>query len=264
MNFRFSFILFRKRERGARKLRSRYWQFENYRVYAVYVDPHTYAIFSTLPFIPLPLDTLPYQTLSQFSAPSHLRTHVSPPWQHASLPLALTQHRKHTSTHVLHSRTVCCQTVRDRSRRANATITPNRYLSTRHTLVSKISSSGGETRSSVGKDHSTRISPFARITVQPTSVLPIFLRGHYARDASLAACWRRTTPIAYSITLGTTSRDFSWWFPSERKETDGGTDRWTDERNGRKRAGWYENEEEDGVVAGWLAGPPAGSGRALV
>lgn len=165
MSFRFSFILFGKQERGARKLDPLTIPIlAIIELLHIHVDTHTYDVLhrdASVLFFFLPIHFR--IKLSQFSAPSHLRTHVNPPWQHASLPLAFIQHRKHTSTHVPHSCTMCCQTVRDRSRRGNVTITPNRYLCDTHSC--RKYPPAGEKRGSVGKDRSTRISLFARITI---------------------------------------------------------------------------------------------------
>lgn len=236
MSFKSSSIFLRKQR--SPKDRSAYdSDTGNFRI--TYVDTHTYAM-SSVYFL---FDTLPYQTLSQFSAPSHLRTHVSP-WQHASLPLTLAQHRKHTSAHVLHPRTIKQYVI------VLVAITlllhqTDIYL---YALVSEVSSSLGETRSSVGKNHSTRISPSARITVAecPSNISSGSLR---------ARCFSRSmlenhTDRAWETTVRAT------FFDGFRRLTK--RDGRTNGRNGRKRAGWYEIEdEEDGVVAGWLDRRPA-------
>jgi len=84
-------------------------------------------------------------------------------------------------------------------------ITPNRYL-LRYTLVSKVSSGRGETQSSVGKNHNTRISLSMRVTADnkcPSNISSGSLRACYFSQITLENHTDRVFDRARN------SRDFS-------------------------------------------------------
>lgn len=118
----------------------------------------------------------------------------------------------------------------------------------------------------IGKNHN-RISPFARITadnvcffnISGKNTARVLLLSEHADDAEES-----------HQSLGITSHDFLTIFPFNKTKRDGRRYERTNRRtNGREearidRSNCENEEEENDIVAGWLAGPPAGSGRALV
>lgn len=114
-------------------------------------------------YIPLPLDAPPYQTLLQFSPRrTYGRMSVrgdSTRHRRSPLPSTVSTHRRTFFIHALY--------VVKQYAIVLVAVTLRLHQTDIHavcTLVSKVSSDRGGTRSSVGKNHNTRIPPSARIT----------------------------------------------------------------------------------------------------
>jgi len=111
VTLRFRFILFRKQDREVQKLHPR--------AIPTLTTLGLYICSVHIPMRCSPLNTSVYSSSFRCTSVSNpfsiFRTVASMDacqFAVTASPL-LAQHRKHTSTHVLHPRTVCCQTVRD-------------------------------------------------------------------------------------------------------------------------------------------------------
>lgn len=168
MSFRFSFILFRKQDREAQKLNP--LTIPTLAILGLYIRCIYVHIpmrcspakrFRLLLFLSMPP---PYQTLLQFSPRrTYGRMSVrgdSTRHRRSPLPSTVSTHRRTFFIHALY-------VVKQYNPIVLVAVTLRLHQTDIHavcTLVSKVSSDRGGTRSSVGKNHSTRIPPSARIT----------------------------------------------------------------------------------------------------